>query len=101
MSAWAARFFGEHLPVFAPATLVGLLGLKHEVTRRSAIASAPFCASMFEKWMWAKHGRLSPVQVQTFRDRLRHFAIRDGRIAAAESELAQGGFLLAAGLGEG
>ncbi len=94
-------FVGGHPRAFAPTTLVGIFGLKHEATRRSAIATTLFAASMFETWTWSKHGRVGPAHVKSFRDRLRHLAVRDGVTAAAKSEFAQSGFLLAEGLGEG
>ena len=46
-----------------------------------------FVLAIWESWTWAKHGRAAPPFYGVFRQRLRHMAIRDRRVAALEEAL--------------
>ena len=92
--AWAGTFFGQHLPAHKPGTVVGLFGLHRSLTALEAVASAIFVSTLYETWLWAKHGKAPPITTGLFRSRLRHLAVRSPQVAKAERELCDAGYLV-------
>ena len=94
VAAWASSFFGEHRPAHKFGTVVGLLGLHRTLSQQEAVATAIFFSTLYETWIWAKHGRAPPITTPLFRSRLRHLAVRSPQVAAAERELTEAGYLV-------
>ena len=72
---------------------LGALGLEQDPEEVKPLATCLFWLGLWEAWLFVKHGRTHGSSTSTIRHRLRHAAIRDGRVAGAIKIVRGAGFL--------
>jgi hypothetical protein len=82
---WAVHVFGPMVDHVCPPTFEGLSGLHCPSDNRCRAQRCAFVLALLEAWTWAKHGRAAPpLMGGVFRQRRRHLATRDRKVALLE-----------------
>ena len=84
VEGWSGLVFGGRAPLVVPPSLPGLLGWSVPPIPDDQTRYILFVLGLWETWTAAKHGSLSRPSPAQCRQRLRHCAIRDIRIAKLE-----------------